>query len=319
MKTKPLLSAPTRKSHRHALGVCAAAVFGLNPVSGSEVTMPDWPDELSKLTVDATADQQAALPDKTGLDRLAVSAAAQPAAAELPSSAGMTKPQITIPPAAKPEPAQPHVEAADQDDTKAAAAMPAAAGARADSVTGESIDILLESGLIARQSAIAESIIIMERQLRQAELIGKLMAQFGPDAPIEISPGEYRTFGDTPAGRKIAAEIEERELSANIRLLELRAVEKALMDTSKLQESLIIAAAELPPEVAVPPVLHTRPELLEILGINGEFRASFLVDGEVISARPGDTLPDGTKIVSISGDTALIRNGDEEEAVSLGR
>ena len=301
-----MLQAMTRISQHCAQGACAAAAIGLSPASGAEITMPDWPDELSKLTVGATMNRPAALPDESAMKPPAADFAAKPGAAQLASSDGMTGAHITDPPAAmeKPAPKPP--------------AMPAAARPAADSVTEERIEILSKSGLIARQSAIAESIIIMERQLRQAELIGKLMALFGPDAPIEIAPGEYRSFGDTPAGRKIAAEIEERELSAKVRLLELRAVENSLLDTSERQEGPIIAVDELPPEIAVSQIQHTRPALLEILGINGEFRASFLVDGEIMGARTGDTLPDGTKIESITGDTVLLRHGDETEAVSLG-
>lgn len=308
-----------------ALGTCAAAVIGLHPASGSEITMPQWPDELSELLVDAAAGQAAALPDTAGADRPAVEAAAKSAAAELPTFASMAKPMSPARPAARSEPAGPQSAAAGQDDTGAAASAPpapktlAAAAATADTVTGERIDTLLETGLIARQSAIAESIIIMERQLRQAELIGKLMALYGPDAPIEMSPGEYRSFGATPAGRRIAAEIEEAELSASIRLLELRAVESALLNTLEPQDSLVIAANEPPPDFAAAHAVHAPPELLEILGINGEFRASLLVDGETIWARPGDTLPDGSTLASISGDTVRLRYGQEEEAVTLGR
>ncbi len=314
--------------HLCVLGACAAAVIGLQPASGSEIAMPEWPDELAKLTVDAPAGQSAALPDTAGADRPAADTAAISEAADAPSSAPVTKPPIAIQPADKSEPAEKQAEAADRDDVGASPsatpapktqAAPMAAGATEDTVTGERIDTLLETGLIARQSAIAESIIIMERQLRQAELIGRLMALYGPDAPIEISPGEYRSFGETPAGRKIAAEIEEAELSANIRLLELRAVEAALLNTLEPPENMVIAANELPPDFAASHALRAPPELLEILGINGEFRASFVVGGQTVSARPGDTLPDGSTIESISGDTVLLRHGDEEEAVTLGR
>ena len=53
-----------------------------------------------------------------------------------------------------------------------------------DPVTGSRIRILAESGLLARQSEISESIMIMERQIRQAELLNKLMALKGPEASI---------------------------------------------------------------------------------------------------------------------------------------
>lgn len=319
MKRRTLPPTLARTLQLCALGVCAAAATSLHPASGFEITMPQWPDELSNLSLDAAAGQPAALPAAEDADRPAAGTVSKPKATEPQSSSGAAAEMIPVQPTAAPGSADQDGGSAGPAAVPTAQAVPAAAGATADAVTGERIDTLLETGLIARQSAIAESIIIMERQLRQAELISELMALFGPDQPIEIAAGEYRSFGETPAGRRIAAEIEEAELSANIRLLELRAVETALLNTLEPQGSLSIAGDELPPAFADAHASRAPPELLEILGINGEFRASFLVGGDTVNARPGDTLPDGSTIESMSGDTVLLRYGDVEEALTLGR
>lgn len=85
-----------------------------------------------------------------------------------------------------------------------------------DPVTEAALQLLGESGLIARQAEISQSMILMERQIRQAELIKQLLEIYGPDAPIEVAPGEFRSFADTPAGlsQRIAQIELEKQLAA---------------------------------------------------------------------------------------------------------
>ena len=178
-----------------------------------------------------------------------------------------------------------------------------------DPITSGKVRLLRESGLIARQSAIAESILIMERQLRQAELISKLMETLGPGTPIEIMPGEFHDFSSTPAGRRIAAEIEAAELTARIRLLQLKAEETALTGTAPPPEPVIEAPAE--------PVIW--PRLVELFGIGGNVSATFSVDGESVVVREGDRLPDGTVIDQISEQSVVIARGGMARELTLAR
>ncbi len=89
-----------------------------------------------------------------------------------------------------------------------------------------------ESGmpLLARQAEITASILLLEQQLRQAELIGRLMEIYGPDAMIEILPGEYQTFAATPAGERVAAEMETLRYQRQINRLQLEAEVRAAED-----------------------------------------------------------------------------------------
>ena len=200
----------------------------------------------------------------------------------------------------------------------ASGAAPARNGGSHDPVTAQQMEILRSTGLIARQSAIAESIIIMERQLRQAELIRDLMEVYGPHAPIEIAPGVYKSFADTPAGRKIAADIEEEEALSRIRLLELEAAEAALTEIGAPDAEFTQAGIEFLAGAAPGEEMPDWPELLEILGTGGEFRATFLVDGASVTAAEGDMLPDGSRIVSVSGNSARLENGAIEHEIRLG-
>jgi hypothetical protein len=67
-----------------------------------------------------------------------------------------------------------------------------------DPITEQAARLLDGSGLIARQAALSQSLLLMERQIRQAELIRTLLSTLGPDAWIEVAPGEFRSFAETP-------------------------------------------------------------------------------------------------------------------------
>lgn len=69
-----------------------------------------------------------------------------------------------------------------------------------DAISLEAEGLLSSTGLIARQSQLNQSMLLMEGQIRQAELIRQLLAIYGPDFEIEVAPGEFRSFADTAAG-----------------------------------------------------------------------------------------------------------------------
>ena len=188
-----------------------------------------------------------------------------------------------------------------------------AASVHADPVTESKIRILADSGLLARQSEISESIIIMERQIRQAELLNKLMALKGPEAPIEVAPGRFETFAGTPAGRRLAHEIEEGEINARIRMLELRLKEAELQAAlARPVRNTRAEAMAPPPEAVRVSALPTPAEysVLEILGRNGSYSAVVDVGGRGLMVEEGAMLPDGSEVSSIDPDgIAIIRDG----------
>lgn len=187
-----------------------------------------------------------------------------------------------------------------------------------DPITAEKVEILRATGLIARQSAIAESIIIMERQLRQAELIQQLMKIYGPQTPIEIAPGEYKSFETTPAGRQITFEIEEAESLARIRLLELKQSEMALINPTDSIANQPLSFEIPPPDLPIVEHEVIWPQLVEILGTNGKLQAGIVVDGKTVVVSVGDKLPDGTEILSISDQSVRLKMGLHERELRLG-
>ena len=173
--------------------------------------------------------------------------------------------------------------------------------------------LIEDTGLLARQSEISESILLIERQIRRAELLARLLALVGPDAAIETAPGVFERFGDSPAGRRIAAEMAESDLDAQKRLLELR------LEIVRSGAELARQAAPPPPEAAPVPEAATpapppasepdrrgHPVLEEISGFAGARWAVFRLGGERIRARAGDTLPNGARVSALDWDAAEL-------------
>ncbi len=89
----------------------------------------------------------------------------------------------------------------EQSGAEVPAAAPGETGSvdpSVDPITEQAARLLDGSGLIARQAALSQSLLLMERQIRQAELIKTLLSTLGPDAWIEVAPGEFRSFAETP-------------------------------------------------------------------------------------------------------------------------
>lgn len=190
-----------------------------------------------------------------------------------------------------------------------------------DSITAQRVEVLRSTGLIARQAAISESIIIMERQLRQAELIQQLMAIYGPSSSIEIAPGEFQSFGQTPAGRKIAADIEETETESRIRLLELQAAEAELSGRTP-QETTDVSTMpllEFAPDSIVESITEVWPRLSQIVGTDGVYQATFSTEEGAFTALEGEVLLDGMILKKLTKDTAWLQSGSEERELRLGR
>jgi hypothetical protein len=180
-------------------------------------------------------------------------------------------------PSAGPASAQ---DAAQPDPVRPAGAPAQAAQPTTDPITNEQIELLKESGLIDKQSRLSEGLLLMERQLRQAELVGQLLTVLGPDAQIEVAPGEFKSFADTPAG-----------LQQRIEYLRLQAeLQAAKVETGVAQE--------------------TETKISEIYGKSDDLVAVISVDGRRRAVSLGDQLEDGTEVLSISAERVELQRSD---------
>ena len=209
-------------------------------------------------------------------------------------------------------------------ETGAAGQAPAAEVARPnvgfdeperDPITEWKAALLEESGLLARQSEISESILLMERQIKQAELIARLMEINGPDAAIEIAPGKFKVFRETPVGRRIAAEMAENGLNSQKRALELQVEikrKRAELEDASVSNPVLSRREEVPEKVeqlvrAVPP---PEPVLEEVFGTQGRLVAIIRIGDTRLSVIEGDALPGGARVVAINEISILIeQNG----------
>jgi hypothetical protein len=149
-----------------------------------------------------------------------------------------------------------------------------------DPVTNEQIELLKESGLIEKQSKLSEGLLLMDRQLRQAQLVEQLLGVLGPDAEIEVTPGEFRSFADTPAG------LQER------------------IDYLKLQADLNAA------KQAMGVADQSETEINEIFGKSGDLSAVITLDGRSKTVATGDRLADGSVILSITPEKVDLQMSD---------
>jgi hypothetical protein len=149
-----------------------------------------------------------------------------------------------------------------------------------DPITNEQIELLKESGLIDKQSRLSEGLLLMDRQLRQAQLVEQLLAVLGPDARIEVTPGEFKSFADTPAG-----------LQQQIDYLKLQA------DLQAAKEAMGV-------------VRKTEAKISEIFGKSDDLAAVITLGGSTKAVVPGDQLEDGTEILSITPEKVEIQKSD---------
>ena len=164
-----------------------------------------------------------------------------------------------------------------------AADAPAPGPLTPDPVTNAQVDVLQEDGLIRRQLVINEGLLLMDRQLRQAQVAEQLLAVLGPDAVIEVEPGEFRSFSDTPAGIR-------REI-----------------DFLRLRQELKQARIDLGEDTG--PV-GTPNSVTEVYGRTGRYTAVVSLDGRTSSVTVGDRLADGTEVLGISEFEVRLKRPD---------
>lgn len=153
--------------------------------------------------------------------------------------------------------------------------------ATSDPITNEQIELLEQTGLIAKQSQLNEGLLLMQRQLQQAELVGQLLTVLGPMAEIEVTPGQFQRFNDTPAGL--------REQIAYMQLqIDLQNKEKELGVFQSNGEAVIT----------------------EIYGKTNDYTAVVKVGEQSETVVAGDQLADGSEVLSITPDEIRMQAKD---------
>jgi len=195
-----------------------------------------------------------------------------------------------------------------------------------DPITTEATELLDETGILARQSKLGEGVLILNRQLQHAEAIERLIQVLGPDAMIEVSPGEFLRFSDTPAGLRAQIEMARlrRELeglsapeapapdarparSDGSELIEL--IDRRLSELSGEQD----AAQDQPSPEGEARLISLR----EIFGTPGSLSAVLRYGPDRVRVREGDSLIGGVRIVSISQDGVMISRRGQEMFLQL--
>lgn len=203
-------------------------------------------------------------------------------------------------------------------------------GGSSDPVTAGAAELLEQSGVIVRQSRLGEGLLILERQLRHAEAIERLVNLLGPDAMIEVAPGQFRNFADTPAGIRARIELMrlEREYqditkppptsqgpqasrddgsSVDIEAM----IERRLSEMSPSQPQ-TQATPEAPREDPIPPI-----SLREIYGSGDDLMAILQFGEDLVRVRSGDVLGRGVHVVRVERNGVRIERLGQEFLLSI--
>lgn len=208
--------------------------------------------------------------------------------------------------------------------------LPAAAQVT-DPITADSADLLDESGLLARQSRLGEGVLILERQLQHAEAVERLIDVLGPDAMIEVAPGEFLRFSDTPAG--LRAKIEMVRLRRELEALTAPSAppaeaRPARSDGSELIELIDRRLTELtgaetgpdetgPDETGPDPAEARLISVREIFGTAGDLSAVLMYGPDRVRVREGDALIGGVRVLSVEAEGVLISRRGQETFLEL--
>lgn len=193
-------------------------------------------------------------------------------------------------------------------------------GVAPEEVTEELVLRLREDGLIARQAEISEGLLLMDRQLRQAQMAQEILSVFGAQTPVEVAPGTFRDFSGTPLGMR------ERlaQMQLEIDLIETTAALQAAREESA--GAAAVAGGFFPPRAVVQddaataePVVETAPvpallagQAAEIVvrqlhGGAGRYAALLRIDDSDVLVAPGDRLDSGVEILAVQPGQVVIR------------
>ena len=217
-----------------------------------------------------------------------------------------------------------------EDPQAVAQAIPATP----DAVTNERIQQFALGGLIERQAALSEGLLLVDRQLRQMQLVEQILAAYGPEAQVEIAPGEFRSFRDTPAGMRqeiahIDLQLQLAEKRAELDQMRGQSTQDGMVmaDLGRLMEAAGAAAqtqdgtdtlAQLTaPDTANPAGLSqsaTLPEAValgtlvieEIYGQLGALKAVVRIAGTRTTVRNNDNLSTGHRVISVGRDRLAV-------------
>jgi hypothetical protein len=208
-------------------------------------------------------------------------------------------------------------------------AAPADPAPQVEPVTEAQVRELKADGLIARQAEIGEGLLLMDRQLRQAQMAQQLVSLFGPETLIEVAPGEFRDFSATPLGMREQI----ARLQLELQLLELSGeVQRARQDNRGSGGFLSgIITRPLPPGIAPAPAaaetdagtgLTPAPEpapqplavstedfpleVRQLHGSAGRYSALLRIDGEDLLVSEGDRLENGIAVLSIDARQVVV-------------
>ena len=172
-----------------------------------------------------------------------------------------------------------------------------------------------QSGLLFRHSAISESIFLMEQQLKQAQLILQLMEIMGPETQIELAPGQFESFAQFPAGKRVAAKMQADELRSQLEILELtnRVTElnHQLLNSSSEGITGDWQGSQLT-NAASPEIL-----LSDIIAVNDNFEAILLIDQIPTLVEIGTVLANGDTVVAITHDELTLSSEAGLEVISI--
>lgn len=191
-----------------------------------------------------------------------------------------------------------------------------------DPVIEEAARGAFDTDFIKRQSEFSQSLILLDRQARVGEAIGRLIGIYGPDALIEVAPGEFKSFATLPAARKLRAELDEANFEIESRRMEMESKRReATLEFERRQAEFKREQAELAGPAAdgaasPGPVYSLR----EIFGMAGDLRAVLAPAGteDRIRVAGGDVLRAGTRVLSIDRGSVLLEHVDgKKERLSL--
>ncbi len=189
-----------------------------------------------------------------------------------------------------------------------------------DPLTREKEKVIIATGLLSRHAEITESIYLMEQQLKQAQLIIELMEILGPDVPIEISPGKFKNFSDTPAGKRIASKMAIAALKGRADLFDLEM--KVITAGQKIDNALdpqteIVEFEDNQQTKASETKSVLERRLREIIGGEGNLQAIFSLDDEIVSLKEGEKLPTGEEIIQITQEFVELSKFDQTEFLRI--
>lgn len=166
------------------------------------------------------------------------------------------------------------------------APLAASAQAGGDPAYEGQVEELKASGFVERFSTLGESLLLLDRQLQTAKKIDELIQVLGPDAVIEIAPGQSMSVASWPTAVRLRHEMDLMTGAAAI---------PPIVGPPVGGDSATGGGA---PAEAMPPMISLR----EVMSASGVYTAVMIFGNERMRVRVGDGLPGGLKVAGIGRD-----------------